>query len=116
ELKYKHKGQQKILIFHVLRTVSEPILGLQASLELKLVKLLLSISEKTEHMTQDSVRTDYAHLFRGMGNLGEAKIIIRKDATPMVDAPRRVPIAVKDKLKVELDRMEKQGVIAKVLQ
>ena len=57
---------------------------------------------------------DYKDLFTGIGCLaGEHSIKIDTSVTPTVHAPRKVPLAIKDKLKDELDKMEKMGVIIK---
>ena len=37
-----------------------------------------------------------------------------EDAEPVVHAPRRVPLTIKDKLKETLDQLEKETIIAKV--
>ena len=114
-LKSRYKHREEMLTFHVVDTEAEPILGLQACIDLQLVKLLLSVEEKQlSSMTADSVKQDYPHLFSGMGDLGEAKIQLQEEAVGVIDAPRRVPLALKDRLKQELDRMQEQDVIAKV--
>ena len=38
---------------------------------------------------------------------------MRQNATPVQKPPRKVPIAMKDKFKQELDAMEAQGIISK---
>jgi hypothetical protein len=66
-------------------------------------------------MTRDTVLTEYKHLFSGLGELeGDISIHLKEDATPTIHAPRRVPHAIKDKLKAQLDKMENSDVIAKV--
>ena len=117
KLQCKYKDRQDDLTFHVVDTEAQPILGLQACIDLQLVKLLLSIEEKTEKetMTTDSVKQEYQQLFKGMGDIGgEARIQLRPDAVPVIDAPRRVPIALRDRLRQELDRMCEQNIIEKV--
>ncbi|CAC5380097.1 unnamed protein product [Mytilus coruscus] len=50
----------------------------------------------------------------GLGCLpGTHKIRINKTVAPVVHAPRKIPIAIKDKVKAELGRMEDIGVIFK---
>ena len=111
----RYKEREEDLIFHVVDTESQPILGLQACIDLQLVKLLLSVEEKQQSsMTADTVKQDYPQLFTGIGDIGEAKIQLKDDATPVIDAPRRVPLALRDRLKKELERMEEQDVIEKV--
>ena len=35
---------------------------------------------------------------------------------PVIHPPRRVPVATRDKVKQELERMEKHGIVAKVME
>ena len=115
KLHSRYRDREQNLIFHVVDTESQPILGLQACIDLQLVKLLLSIDEKQpDPMTTDTVKKGYPQLFEGMGDIGEAKIQLKDDAQPVIDAPRRVPLALRDRLRKELERMEEQDVIEKV--
>ena len=54
-------------------------------------------------------------VFKGLGEIKgvQHKIQIDPSATPVVHPPRRVPVAVREPLKEELQRMEKLGVIVK---
>lgn len=36
------------------------------------------------------------------------------DQSPVIHAPRRIPIAIRDAVKEELNKMEKHGIIARV--
>lgn len=57
---------------------------------------------------------EYADLFTGLGCFDtEYKIVIRENAQPVAHAPRRVPLAVMNKLKLKLDQMEKDGIVEK---
>ena len=57
----------------------------------------------------------YAHLFSGIGHFKckPVHITMKQNVTPVQKPPRRVPIAMKDKFKQELDSMEAQGKISK---
>ena len=57
----------------------------------------------------------YVSLFSGMGHFrcSPVHITMRQNATPVQKPPRRVPIAMADKFKQELDAMESQGIITK---
>ena len=57
----------------------------------------------------------YASLFSGIGHFrcNPVHITMRQNATPVQKPPRRVPTAMKDKFKQELDAMEAQGIISK---
>lgn len=45
---------------------------------------------------------------------GKVKLHLKTDCVPVVNPPRRVPVGLNDRLKDELARMEKHGIIAKV--
>ena len=45
---------------------------------------------------------------------GECKIHLDPSVTPVVNPPRRIPVALRDKVKQELDRMLQNDIIAKV--
>ena len=53
------------------------------------------------------IEAEYADLFRGLDKM-EGKLLLEVDKTvvPVVTPPRRVPMAVKGKLRDELDRLE----------
>ena len=57
----------------------------------------------------------YAYLFSGIGRFKckPVYITMKQNSTPVQKPPRRVPIAMKDKFKQELESMEAQGIISK---
>ena len=57
----------------------------------------------------------YAHLFSGIGHFKckPVHITMKQNSTAVQKPPRRVPIAMKDKFKQELESMEAQGIISK---
>ena len=104
--------------FYVVETNSTPILGLNACVSLELIKLILAVDSDTPHtcpLTKEIVLDKYSDVFDGIGHLpGECEIYLKSDSVPVVHPPRRVPIAIRDKLKAELERMEREHVIKKV--
>ena len=63
----------------------------------------------------DKLILGFSDIFEGIAQLpGEHKITLKADATPVIHPPRRVPVATHYKVKQELERMEKHGIIAKV--
>ena len=57
---------------------------------------------------------DYPELFKGLGCLpGDYHIELNEGATPVVHAPRKVPIPQREKVIEELKRMERLGVIVR---
>ena len=68
-------------------------------------------------LTKQSILTHlrYLHLFSGIGRFWckPVHIMVKPHSTPVQKPPRRVPIAMRDKFKQELDSMEAQGIISK---
>jgi hypothetical protein len=58
---------------------------------------------------------EYPDCFNGIGCFdGEFHITLDPDVPPVVHPPHRVPEALRDKLKNELENLELHGIIAKV--
>ena len=72
-------------------------------------------SKADQGLTKEFILTGYADVFEGLGKM-EGKLYFEVDETvqPSIMPPRRVPIAVKGKLKSELQRLEGKGVIKKI--
>ena len=67
-----------------------------------------------EKVDEKVIMSEYNDLFQGLGRLeGKVSICLREDARPVIHPPRNVPIALKDRLKTELEKMEEMGVIIK---
>ncbi|XP_014663439.1 PREDICTED: uncharacterized protein K02A2.6-like [Priapulus caudatus] len=93
-------------------------MGLPTSRDLHLVALNCAVNKNSEtpHMTakEDLVRM-YPDRFEGIGHFkGTFHITVDPSVPPVVHAPRRCPIHLRDELKKELDGMVKSGVITKV--
>ena len=107
----QYKSIQSMLTFHIVDTHAPPVLGLKACLDFGLIKLILSVSTTQEV----SVMEEFADVFKGIGLFpGECTIHIDPNAVPVIHPPRRVPIALRDRLQDELQSMEKQKIIVKV--
>lgn len=104
--------------FLVTTLASCPILGLQACKELGLIKRLNQIKElnscsSTE--TPEQVINEFADVFTGIGRLKRTvKIKLKDNYIPHVAAPRKIPLALHNKVKKELQRMVETGIICKV--
>uniref|UniRef100_A0A1A8L2U7 Gypsy retrotransposon integrase-like protein 1 n=1 Tax=Nothobranchius pienaari TaxID=704102 RepID=A0A1A8L2U7_9TELE len=108
QLKCRWKDIHKMLTFDIVETAAPPILGLRACLDLNLVKLVMSVQIT-------GVMEEFADVFKGIGKFpGECDLHIDPDATPVVCPPRRIPFTLRERLKQELDDMEKNGIIIKV--
>lgn len=65
--------------------------------------------------TSADLKKSYPDQFDKIGNFsGTAKIMLKEDAEPFIDPPRKCSIHIKDKLQRELNTLVEQGVIRKV--
>ena len=89
-----------------------PVLGLNACLDLDLIKLVLSVTARVD---QKTIKEEFSDVFKGIGLFpGECTIHLDPAATPAVCPPRRVPIAQRSRLQKALQHMEDTEIIAKV--
>ncbi|KAK7108980.1 hypothetical protein V1264_013102 [Littorina saxatilis] len=103
--------------FHIVDVTGPAVMGLPTCEQLKVVTLHCSIdTERSEPIssTKDLMRR-YPQQFDRIGDLpGEAKLVVDPDVPTHIDPPRKTPIALKDSIKNELDKMEESGVIKRV--
>ena len=95
-------------------------MGLPSCRALQLVTMHCEISSN-EHdsaiTTKEDLRKIYPDRFEGIGNFdGEFHITTDLNVTPVVHAPRRCSIHMRDEIKSELENMESLGVIKRVTQ
>ena len=107
-IQYKAASQREE--FYIVNTKSPPVLGLEACTKLGVIKLVLSV--KNEGPT--NFFTEFKDVFQGLGKFeGQHHIHVDRNYPPVVHPPRRLPHALKKRVKAELDRMEKLGVVKK---
>ena len=128
---YEYQGKEIRAVFYVTEAQGPAILGLPTVLELELVtehRGKESDRRNQEKEDQSSIRNTldviknkddlmfkYPDCFNGIGTFdGRYHIIIDPTVSPVIHPPRRVPIALKDDIKEELDEMVSKGIIAKV--
>ncbi|KAK2704750.1 hypothetical protein QYM36_016963 [Artemia franciscana] len=103
-------------ILHCQVQHTTPIVGLKTCKDLELIKLILNI-QKEDRMTSaySKLVNEYKDTFKGIGNLeNKCKIHLKENAVPTVYPARKVPLAMKQKLKDELDRLEALNIIGNV--
>ena len=101
------------LEFYVTDTKEDPILGLKASQQLQLIKVMTINKEKAEKKNTE-IFDEYPDVFKGIGCLQKQyHIEIDKDIRPVHNPARRIPFSLKERVKKELDKMEQLGVIKK---
>ena len=104
-----------------------PLLGLETAQKMKLLVVqtqnILSIREDTlsfdaekPKFTRDIVMSEYPDVFGEELGRMEGKVHLETDpnVAPTVMPPRRVPVALKEKLKNELDRLTQRKVISPI--
>ena len=96
-----------------------PILGLQTSKELNLIKLVMNVSaSERENMitngTKEVIR-QFPKVFQGLGCLEKPyHIQIDSNVASVVNQLKSQPVALRDRLKQAFEEMEMDGVIQKV--
>lgn len=107
QLKCRYKKNSTKLDFYVIDTNAPPVLAMKTCRDLNLIKIVMAVSEECKTSSQ-SILKEYADLFQGIGEFpGECRFRVAPDATPVLCPPRRIPIALHNRLKDEFDSMEK---------
>lgn len=97
--------------FFVIKQDAPTLLGLHSCIALNIVQRIDSLSEANN---SSNILDGYKDVFTGLGQMpGTYHIKIDKNISPVVHAPRRVPLALEDKLKKTLMEMERLEVITK---
>ena len=118
------KHNNKSLNFFVVETEQVPILGLKASQDLNLIKIIMRVTdcskqetkteEKANHLATDLTRK-FPKVFQGLGCLEKSyHIKVDPKVVPVVNSLKSQPVALRERLKKSLDEMERDGVIEKV--
>ena len=90
---------------------SKPILGAKSCEKHGLVARVNQVEKQSTDISSD-IKKRYSSVFEGLGCIpGQYSIKTDPEVTPVIHAPRQIPVALRDKVKTELDRMEVEGVI-----
>ncbi|KAK2710346.1 hypothetical protein QYM36_013861 [Artemia franciscana] len=94
------------------------LLGFKSSKNMNLVKLVLNIDALDDSKSTPDLEPlleQYKELFSGIGKIqGKCKIHLKEGVVPTAYHARKVPIAMREKLKQELNRLESLRIIEKV--
>ena len=123
-VKVSFKEKQQICKFYVVEH-STAILGVSDSEKLGLVKVNFDmIQSKTVELVHNislseifkcEMESEFPELFKGIGCMdGEISIKLKEGAIPHVEPIRCVPHAMQEPLKLELDKLCKEGILHKV--
>ena len=108
----KNGRKYKLKFIVVAGQEMRPILGSVSSQKMKLITLN---KQNILCMENNDITVKYKDIFVGEGKFeGKLHLEVDETVTPVKLPVRKVPIAVKDKLKNELERLQKLGVIQRV--
>ena len=115
------------LEFVVVRERFTPLIGERAAQQMNLITIhknnfvsrpipKLKDTNVSQLATLEGIVKQYPEVFsKPLGSFpGKVKLVVDEDAKPVITPTRRVPTALKEKFKDELDRLEALGVIEKV--
>ena len=87
---------------------------LPTCIQLDVIRRVDTFTRPVEELPSDGILAEYADVFTGLGCFpGEHHIVIDTNVTPVIHAPRRVPLSLQPKLKQTLEAMVKTGTIVK---
>ena len=117
-LNCRYKAKQIETLFYVVETSRTPLMSLKTSLDLSLIQLIYSVDNpggSNEICTKEQIMREYPDLFKGVGLIpGDVELHLKPDAVPVINAPRRIPVALRERFRTELTRMENAGIVAKL--
>ena len=111
-IKYKDNHTVPVM-FVVVDSISMLLIGLQTSEKLSCIKRVMVV-DNVYNLYQDLINK-FDDCFGKLGVLPrEYYITLKDDVTPVVMPPRKSPVALKDKLNEELDKMVQKDVIVPI--
>lgn len=119
-LKCAVNGKIYKLLFQIVKnkTYQKPILSAETCEKLGLLEVkadLCMVQQSTEiPWPKEEILHEFNDVFTGLGKLpGKYHLIVDPMATPVKHVPRRVPVALKNKLKIKLEELERNKIIKK---
>lgn len=111
EFNCKLGNKTENIVFIVTDINCHTVLGLPTCQKLQILKRVFTVSDHS----CETMLMHYHDVFQGLGCLPPVcHLKIKPDAVPCIDPPRKVPFALLQDLREELDRMEELHVIEKV--
>ena len=107
-LKVERKGNRRGLRFQVVNSNNKPLLSAETCEELELLKVELDPEESIHSvenslLTRDPILRDYTDVFEGLGHIGDTKIVTDHGIKPVQYSPRRVLVALRERVEAKLD-------------
>jgi hypothetical protein len=117
-----HHGLNYKIYFYVVSFACESILGLNSCSKMNLIKKIDVVASKNVKFKTESTNglPKYLEKFKNLfdGSVGcisqKYKICLKDNAKPVIAAARKIPVALRDRVKAKLDVMESINVIEKV--
>ena len=125
KLQVQHKGKKKTLKFQVVENKCKPLLSADTCEKLQLIRLNVSVPESLHQMSENPMQNPLSRedllnkcheVFSGLRHIGDAKIVVDKNATPVQHSPRRVPVALQKDVKKKILELEEKGIIKKAVE
>ena len=66
------------------------------------------------NLTRDQIFSKYKDVFEGLGHISDTTIIIDSSVKPVQHALRRVPVALRERVKAKIDELQRKGIMEKV--
>ena len=117
-LKCERDGNFYKINFQVVKENVSSVIGFSDAQRLNFLKIMVNdnpcskqevkeFPHQSKKMCRDKILNEFPDLFQGLGELGPpCKISIDSTVTPVIHAPRKVPLNLQKKLKAQLDSME----------
>ena len=84
-----------------------PLFGLHTIRKFGLLKNILEIANDSKRFINENEK-----IFKGLGKFpNKVKLVLKENAQPIARPPRRIPIAIKDKVKAALDQLKRNEII-----
>ncbi|PIK53668.1 hypothetical protein BSL78_09434 [Apostichopus japonicus] len=101
-----------VLDFQVVDGSPQCLLGLESSQNLELIKRVFTTKEEQK----SDILDEYKDVFEGLGEITDVThhITVDPNVPPVIHPPRKLPVALRDRVQKELERMEKLNVIERV--
>ena len=121
----ERKGRKYGVLYHIVKQDLTPLLCRTTCEKMNLVKIfdadVNAIHDEridvSSNVRSDPILYEFTNIFTGIGCLeGTYSIQVDEGFRPVVHPPRKVPVPLRDTLKLELDNMVKSGILAKVVE
>ncbi|UYV63766.1 K02A2.6-like, partial [Cordylochernes scorpioides] len=115
ELECQFQSKKSNSKFFVVKCQTVPILGLKYCSRFGLIEKVNSLHQCINNISSEVILNKYKDVFEGVRLLkNKQSILIKEDAIPQVYTARRLPLAMREPVREELEKMSKLGVIKKI--